>query len=176
MLAFLALYMLTLPVLIFVLFFGVIFSMAEYDGWAVFTGIVAAVIAFFMFDVSPTQILYYGLAYFATGVVWSFWRYKRYAEKMVDKINKEQDAISRKCMVGELSISNMSGVITAWILSWPFSMIENVVGDVLRLIKNFVTNTMKSVYNRILTSATKNIVPLGESKQKIEEKFDYSSR
>ena len=46
-----------------------------------------------------------------------------------------------------------------------FSMIENVVGDVIRFVRNLITDTLKSVYNNILASATQNINPLKETKE-----------
>lgn len=133
--------------------------MGDMDGWAVFTGIVSGVIAFFMFDLTIIQISIFAALYFVAGIVWSFWRYKRYAENMVDIFNLETSPsdFDRKRLVERLKIENMAGRITGWILSWPFSMIENVVGDVIRLVRNLVTDTLKGVYNSILASATKNL-------------------
>lgn len=166
MLAFIALYLFTLPALLIILSLGVLFSMGDLDGWAVFAGIVSGVIAFFLFGLSILQIGIFTAIYFVAGIAWSFWRYKRYAENEIELFNSRDHhhhVLDRDCLVERLKIENMAGRITGWILSWPFSMIENVVGDVIRLIRNMVTDTLKGVYNSILNSATQKINPLKET-------------
>lgn len=169
MLLLLTTYLLTLPALFVILFLGVLFSMGDMDGWAIIAGIASTTIAFFMFDLTILQVAIGAVIYFIAGVVWSFWRYKRYSENIIDIYNIEPECefnqpYRRDKLIESLKIENMAGRITSWILSWPFSMIENIIGDVIRLVRNLVTDTLKSVYNNILESATKNIKPLKETK------------
>ena len=154
---FLATYLITLPTLLIVLSLGIIFE--AYDSnMSVFLGICAATIAYFMYDISLQYMLIYASAYLVLGIFWSTWRYKRHVDMIVDHVN-EMKLIggSRERELTSIELKNMVGRIVSWIVIWPFSMAENMTRDIVRLIRDLVTNVLKSVYNDILTNGKKNL-------------------
>lgn len=159
---FITTYLLTLPFLMALLFSGILFSTWDMDEVAIFTGLAAGTIAFFLYDFALSALMIFAALYLVLGIVWSFWRYKRFVDVTVDRINTATHDYEKNSLTGIMTPSNMAGRITSWVLSWPFSMVENLIGDILRLIKNFVTESLKAVYAKIHTSALKNIKPKTE--------------
>lgn len=159
---FIALYLFSVPALICLMILGVIFSSYECDGWAVFIGICTGIIGYSMFGVTLTNIIIIAIAYFTIGVLWSFWRYKRFVDSAIEYDNKTDKSIV--FLQIRIDPKNNVGKISSWIMSWPFSMVENITGDVVRMIRTFISETMKSVYNKIYENAIAKIINPEESK------------
>ena len=104
-------YLLTWPGLIILLVLGTIFEANEAHGWSMFTGLISAVVAYFFFSVPLITIAYYVAGYVAIGFLWSFWRYKRYADKIVDEY-KDRDQSVRKVALDHLDPRQMLDKIT----------------------------------------------------------------
>ena len=151
--AFFGAYLLTWPALIVLFFLGVLFEHNNHRGFAVFIGLISIAISYFVFDVPLKIIAAYAAGYLVIGLLWSFWRYKRFVEMALSRIKAsgKSDAYM-KAAVENLAPSNQLLTITAWIIIWPFSAVENVVGDVLNMIQTLVTKFFKGVYNKIYTS------------------------
>ena len=150
-------YLLTLPFLMVLLFVGILFSTWDMDEVAIFAGLAAGTVAFFLFDFALSALMIFAAVYLVFGVIWSFWRYKRFVDVSVDRINATNSSYDKENFTNRMTPARMSGRITSWVLSWPFSMVENLIGDILRFIKNFVTKSLKAVYAKIHASALKNI-------------------
>jgi hypothetical protein len=43
--------------------------------------------------------------------------------------------------------------ITAWVMIWPFSLIENFVGDIINAIQALVKKVFRGIYYKIYDSA-----------------------
>lgn len=158
MLLFLTTYILSLPFLFVLLSLGVIFESYDNNGMAVFIGLCSMVVAYFMYDLQLITLVYFTVAYIFLGIVWSFWRYKRYVDQNVESCNAIGTSDhARNYMLEQIKLENMLGKITSWIIVWPLSMIENVTGDAVRLIKTLVSDTLKSVYTKIYANAIKNV-------------------
>lgn len=143
---------LTWPALIVLFVLGILFEHNGARGWSVFTALVAAATAFFFFSVSLMTIAIGAVAYVIIGLVWSFWRYKRHAAKVVEE-NKGLDKMYRERAIERLHPKAMLPTITAWILIWPFSMVENITGDIINFIQSLVTKFFRGVYHRIYDAA-----------------------
>lgn len=157
-LAFLAGYMLNWYALGIICFFGILFEYSENRGLSVFTGIVAALTSFFYFKIPFIAIAEYATLYMVVGVCWSFWRYKRFVDKKVAIIkDKPSNSNYLKSDIENLHPSKMIGTITAWILIWPFSLVENLCGDIIKFVETLVTTVFKSIYHKIYTSAVSSI-------------------
>lgn len=150
-------YLLTGPALGTLFFFGILFEHNEHRGWAIFMALVAAVIAFFKFDVSLLTLGACALGYIVLGLVWSFFRYRRHAVTEVERINniKEDDYyFSRKQdYIENLHPAHMWDTIIAWVIVWPFSFIANFIGDILNGIQTLVKTVFRGVYVKIYESA-----------------------
>ena len=153
-------YLLTWPVLGFLIAWAIYAEHSDSTGWAVFVSIVAGVIAFYMSDIPLQTLLYSALVYAVTGIVWSFWRYKRYVEVRVDEIKKKDytnDSYSKKSALNRLSPKEMSGAIVSWIVIWPVSLVENLVSDIITGLEKLVRTWLNQIYTSIYKSATKDL-------------------
>ena len=155
--AFLAIWIWSWPALVFFLCVGTIFEANEAHGWAVFTGLIAAVLAYTMYAVPLAVLAGYAVAYLIIGFVWSFWRYKRHADKVVSECEGVSKN-SRQYAIEQLKPARMLSKITTWVMIWPFSMVENVLGDFIKIIQTFITKFFKGIYNRIYDAAVGKIL------------------
>lgn len=150
--AFVAGLMLSWPALVVLAFLGILFEHSGSRGWSVFVALVIAAVSFFYFSVSLMSIAIGAVAYIVIGLLWSFWRYKRHVAKMIEE-HKGSDANHKERVLRSLHPKEMLGTITAWIVVWPFSLVENLVGDIINFIQELVTKFFRGVYMRIYDSA-----------------------
>jgi hypothetical protein len=151
-------YLLTWPGLIALLVLGTIFEANEAHSWATFTGIVSIAVAYFFFSIPLITLAYYAVGYFAVGFVWSFWRYKRHKDKIVEEY-KDQSESARRSALMYLDPRRMLSQLTTWVFIWPFSMVENVLGDIIKLVQTAITKFFKGIYTRIYLDAVKQLMP-----------------
>jgi uncharacterized membrane protein len=149
---FIAGFMLTWPALIALLVLGILFEHNGARGFAVFTTLVTMAVAYFFFSIPLMTVLLGAVAYVAIGLVWSFYRYKRHASYVVEK-NKNEGQSTKERALKELHPKAMLPTITAWILVWPFSLVENFVGDIITGIQTLVQKIFRGIYHRIYDSA-----------------------
>lgn len=131
---------------------GVLFEHNGARGWAVFSALLLAAVAYMFFSVPLMTIAIGSVVYVMVGLLWSFWRYKRHAQKIVDQY-KAEDARMRESALRSLHPKEMLGTITAWIMIWPFSMFENIAGDIINIVQSMVTKFFRGIYFRIYDSA-----------------------
>jgi hypothetical protein len=132
--------------------FGLLSEHNESSGWAVFWMILTGCVAFIAFSLSPVKLAVGAAAYIVVGLVWSFYRYKRHADKQVAKY-KGAESTTKQLILARLHPKEMLGTITAWIMVWPFSMVERVVGDLINFIQSLVTKFFRGVYFKIYDAA-----------------------
>ena len=150
--AFVAAFLLTWPALIVLFLAGVLFEHNECHGWAVTSMLALAAVSYFFFSIPLLTVAVGSVLYVVAGLVWSFYRYKRYADKVV-KENANKTDSEKKYALQQLHPKEMLGTITSWIIIWPFSVLENFVGDIINAIQTLVEKVFKSVYHRIYNSA-----------------------
>ena len=131
---------------------GIIAEHNDSRGWSIFWLLLAAGVAYVTFSFSLVTLLVGAVAYIAIGLVWSFWRYKRHAAKIVEK-HRNSTASEKERALRDLHPKSMLGTITAWIVIWPFSMVENIVGDLITAIQSLVTTFFRGVYHRVYDAA-----------------------
>lgn len=151
---FLTAYVLTWPGLLVLFFVGAFFERAELRPLAVIAGLATLVTAYFFFNLGALEALVYAGVYLFVGVFWSFWRYKRHVETAVEKLKTldPKDYEYRK-LKENLPPTEMLDTITAWIIIWPLSLVENVAADLIDGIQTLVKTVFKSVYAKIYASA-----------------------
>lgn len=153
---FLATYFLTWPALVALCVLGIWAEHSEARGFAVFWALVAGVTAFFYFNVSLTSVAICSIGYVCFGIVWSFYRYKRFMVAKVKDITENHPMNLHT--IERYHPTKMLDTITAWIIIWPFSLIENLCGDIINGIENLVKNVFKGVYNRIYHAALADMI------------------
>jgi hypothetical protein len=139
------------PALVVFFVFSVWSEHKESRGLAVFWALVAVVSSYFYFNVSLLDIAIYSVIYVVIGVVWSFYRYKRFIVAKVEELS-----ITKSTAI-YYHPTKMLDTITAWIIIWPISLTENLCSDIINGVETLVKKVFKSVYIRIYDSAIKNV-------------------
>ena len=152
-------YLLTWPALALLCILGVLFEHNGHRGWAVFVGLMSLAVGYFYFAVPITKLLMYSITYVAIGLVWSFWRYRRYVQAKVIQIKAYYSKVEdQKSQVIFLAPSRNIDTISAWVIIWPFSVVENLTGDIINVIEQLITTVFKSVYYRIYKSVVGDLI------------------
>lgn len=151
-LAFAAGLFLTWPALVAFMLLGIIFEHSGARGWSVFVALVTAVTSYFFFAVPLSTLAIGTAAYIVIGVVWSFWRYKRHVDSAVTEAKKENSAV-RELILQSIHPKVMLPTISAWVIIWPFSFIENILGDLITVLETFIMKIFRGVYYRYYNSA-----------------------
>ena len=155
-LAFLAGFLLTWPALIVLLIMGILFEHNGARNWAVFTALVVMAVSYFFFAIPLMTVLLGAVGYVVIGLIWSFYRYKRHASDVVEA-NKNASETARQYAIRDLHPKEMLGTITAWIVVWPFSLVENFVGDIITGIQTLVQKVFRGIYHRIYDAAVEQL-------------------
>lgn len=134
------------------LLLGVMFEHNQSRVWAVIAAIATLIVAFFTYHVSLLTIVLYTVGYIFIGVLWSVYRYKRHVMKVVAENIGKPDS-TKQFVLSTLHPKAMLGTLTAWIIVWPFSFVENVAGDLINSVQLLVSKVFKGMYHRIYDSA-----------------------
>ena len=145
----------TWPAILVLCILGIWCEHNESRGFAVFWALVAGASAFFYFNVSLESIAISSVGYVCFGIVWSFYRYKRFIVAKVETLHEMNYRIES---IEQYHPSKMLDTITAWIIIWPFSLIENLCGDIINGIEALVKGVFKGVYNRIYEHAISDMI------------------
>lgn len=133
-------------------FLGILFEHNGARGWSVFLAMVTLIVAYFSFNVPLMTIALGAVGYIVIGLIWSFWRYKRHAAKVVEEYRNES-ADKKQWALAKLHPRAMLSTITAWIMIWPFSLVENLIGDIINTIQLLVTKFFRGVYHKVYDAA-----------------------
>lgn len=150
-------YLLTWPALLIILGLGVLAEHFDNIKTAVFLGLTAIVISYIMFSVPLTTLALILLGYVIVGILWSFWRYKRFVSSGVKGLSRNASDQYKRTMLQHLSPEQNKGMLVFWILMWPLSLVSNFIGDFINLIQKLVTEVFHKVYAKIFASYTKGL-------------------
>lgn len=163
-------YVLTWPALLGIVVLALLCEHGEANGWAVFFGLVAMVVAYFTVNVPLTTLLMIAGGYSAIGLVFSFWRYKRFVSaEAKDYIAYYKNSDSLEAALDKLKASKNLGKITSWFVIWPISLIENITGDIINAIQTLITDTFHKIYENIWNSSTSEAQRVIVERRKAEE-------
>lgn len=144
----------TWPAILVLCILGIWCEHNESRGFAVFWALVAGASAFFYFNVSLESIAISSIGYVCFGIVWSFYRYKRFIVAKVEELRN--DGYPNR--IEQYHPTKMLDTITAWIIIWPFSLIENLCSDIINGVEALVKGVFKGVYNRIYNAAVADMI------------------
>ena len=129
------------------------------------------------FNVSLYNGLVFGLPiYLAAGIIWSFYRYRRYVQDEIRKFDSSEkymsfgDAHANRTvtLLEKLHPSRNITKIVDWIIFWPLSFTNNFIGDLIDSVRYLVKNTFKSIYMKIYKAATKDLIVIKTEKDTSE--------
>lgn len=164
------LWLATWPILIGLLVFGVIMEYNDNHKFAAFLTIVSFGIAWTIFDEQRTLLTYLAFGYIPIGLVWSIWRWNIYCKKKVRE-NVELAAdyystteysswrasalMSSEDLQRSLQIRRPDNIqrVISWILCWPVSVLERLIGDFIEFIRLLAIEWMGGVFNKIASSS-----------------------
>lgn len=145
-------FLISIPALAVILLASILFEHFDCRKTAVFMGLSGLAIAYFLYNI-PTMTLIIGLiAYIIIGVVWSFWRYKRHVDEIVEKYKNEPE-MNKIWAIKDAAPSKMTSTLVSWLMIWPVSMIALSLSDIINLGYRLVTKVFKSVYAKIYSGA-----------------------
>lgn len=144
---------------------GILAEHGEARGWAVFFAI-GAFVAIYVLQpgIAPGTLAVYAVIYLGIGIVWSVYRYWRWVRSQVAYINSraydhtDYGIQSKKSAIERLHFSKKLDTMAAWVIVWPFSMLENVAGDLIDTIKSLFGNVFKQLLQAIYNAATKDLI------------------
>lgn len=153
-------YLFTWPALAILFVIGLLFEHNHRSGWAVTIGLIAMFAGYFYFGLTLTTLAIYGAGYLAAGLVWSFWRYGRFVRAEVVRIKADSyiKESEYKSHAAGLSPAKHLGKITSWIIVWPLSLANLLVGDIVEFVQFGITKLFKMVYVKIYTSLVSDLV------------------
>jgi hypothetical protein len=159
--AFLVGFMFTIPAIVVSFIFTLYFERYERHWAAVFFEIVLLFCVSNYFDVGWGSFALSMLAFIPIGFVWSFFRWKKHCSTVVkkfeEKVKESMSAQSSWYVRENVDPSNNVGLIVAWIILWPVSMIEQLASSMLDLLERSVLRIADLTYKKFSEEANKRI-------------------
>lgn len=157
-------YIVSWPSLVILVLLSSILVHGENYVSATLAGILGAVTAYFLFNVTLESIGYTVAGYFAAGFIWSIWRYRRWVRAQVAEYSERDLSDSYRAKYQDDELAKLApnyqlGRLTAWVILWPFSMLGNVTGDIVHLVQTVITRFFKGIYTKIFESALQDLAP-----------------
>lgn len=169
-------YLLTWPGFIVLFLFGTYLEHVGARRFAVIVGVITLLVAYFFFGVSVGDLLVYTGIYASVGFLWSFWRYNRFVRSEVEKIDEYRLPDAKLRALNVLRPMENISRITAWVVIWPFSALENLAGDLINIIQTFIKKVFRKVYESLFTQATQNLYnAINRQKAEDKEKLDAAN-
>ena len=139
------------PVLVICLGLLMYSEHVQADGAAIFFLLVAGLLGYFIFNLTWTQVGIGLAAWLPLGVIYSFWRWKRHCSQTVKMLR--DGSIQSTTAEMRVTLSQNVDKITHWIFAWPFSLLENIIGDLIDAIQSMVTGILRRTYERVSAKA-----------------------
>jgi len=149
----------SVPAMIAIVLFGIIAASNNAEGWSVFWGAVLVAALVPVYNLTLVQTVLLVVIYFIAGFLWSFYRYKVWVKNSVDQYDQTPrhatiTASYREEYFLRLRPNKNVSLILMWVLIWPFSIVENLCSDLVRLLRDLVKVTFSSVYLKLFESVT----------------------
>ena len=146
----------------------------ESDGWAIFWMLIWGTAIYFAFQLTWMQALIGAAAYIPIGILWSMHRWKRHCKKKVASYKEDTErhirqrdldpdaanehrALEKEDLARQLEVDGSVTRLARWVVIWPFSMIDHIVGDLWDAIVTLIQKHLVNVYKRIATNAMKDL-------------------
>ena len=141
----------------------------ESEGWGIFFLPFLCMAIFTVFALDVKTVGYIAAAYIPVGIGWSLYRWSRHCKKQFEKykpsmekyahsedrhdISRYNDAVGylKDCTNPRSYVDR----IVYWILLFPFSMLSNLVADLIDFVTTFVKEYLISLYEGIAGKYTK---------------------
>lgn len=145
---------------------------AESSGWTVFLSILFGVASYFLFNLSPKDLLWTAPLYVVIGVLWSLWRWKRRCDKKValfmEGADKNKNKHGREILEQQITPSAVGNKerITTWVLTWPFGLVVHSCNDIFSLVGKMIDKYLIKAYQGIGQTAINKLPPAEDTESK----------
>lgn len=145
----------------------------ERHGWTVIFTAILTYIGYKIFQLTPSQLGMVLGGYIPVGFLWSFWRWKRRCDSVVEKTEEKLkdikdlysygamreaklDECRRKAILA-ITPSEQLDTLVFWVIGWPFSFIEMFLHNLVNLIECTIRAIATKTYQKITAKATARI-------------------
>jgi len=142
-------YLVSVPALIVLCMLGIWAEHASNRKTALLIGLGTIYVTYKFIGADVRDIVWYIVGYAAIGMAWSVWRYRRFVSDEVERIVSkwpEVDSHIRISALENLHPKNKTSELVSWILIWPFSFVENAIGDLINAVEVFVKTYARKLY------------------------------
>lgn len=131
--------------------------------WSALSTILLGILVVFALAVPASTIGLVLIAWIPVGFIWSFWRWRKHCIAVVSDTKRINGNYSvwgsnaKSRVQKATNIKENADLVVYWIIAWPFSMVVNVLDDIITTVKELVLRMFKKVYDRITASALKGL-------------------
>jgi len=125
-------------------------------GWSLMWVALLSFLVYSAFAIPPLYAGIFAIAYLPIGGWWSGVRWKNYTTTLVNAYNRKglgKTGHSYDLLCETVNPAENKTRLGNWVVVWPFSMVDNVVGDTIDL----VLSKMSGYYMRVTTAALQNV-------------------
>ena len=126
--------------------------------------VVTLIVGYFIFKPSLFIIGVVVAAWIPIGLLWSIFRWKRHCNKLVNEYNARKpfkdahiEQMNRMTLDQDISVENNKSALIYWVLVWPVSLVESLVGDIIHMVSELVTKKFREIFEKISNSAKQKI-------------------
>lgn len=123
----------------------------ERHGWTTFLVLLCFIGLYGFFSLTLAQVTYLVLGWVPIGLAWSMWRWKRRCNRIVQDF--KDGRITERRAQDNLELRKHLDTVTYWVICWPVSFLEAVVGDILDLITRLVRDVFRRTYEAMSSKA-----------------------
>jgi len=141
---------------LFVILFALFCDSNNESSWSSVAVVIIAVWLKTHFAISLLSVGIIVLCYLGAGILWSLFRWHRYCNETVDYYNSysaDYNEYEKRLYFARLIPSNNIKKIVNWVLSWPVSLINELMEDIYHYISVLVRKYCIGIYNKITQSA-----------------------
>jgi len=165
MILFITGYLFTIPSLVIIITICCLWEHNE-NYFLAFVSEVFLIFVIFKIFMLPGNYLIYGcLAYLPIGFVYSFWKWFRYCNNIINETKEQKKVFDQTCNVDknkkekikniindaqyDINIMEQWRMVVFWILTWPLSAIDLMLGDLYDMILIICQRVLKHGYELI---------------------------
>jgi len=128
--------------------FSILFDHCDRYGWSFIFTLLAALSFGVFFSVESTTLLWIVAAYIPVGFLWSFWRWRRHCDRVVDEAGEEPVDYDIRQAERRLNIKQNLDKVTYWVACWPISVVSSLAEDLIDAIQRAILRISKNTYEK----------------------------
>ena len=128
----------------------------DYESLGIF-GLLLLIITFYIIlDINTKYLIISSILYIPLGIGWSIYRWKRHCSGVMEDYDLdvkmagcELNSHQKDGFIDRLKASNNVTKIVNWVIVWPFSLLDNLIGDTIDFTTQMIKKHLIGIYNKI---------------------------